>query len=128
MKIEACVRCGRMLRTAENINESGDPAGVIYSVLKTTGVRPRVTVPAKRRLLCMPCVVSIGFGPNPQNGAFNEDVYQHCVDAVAKEPSLKDIAWEQKINPPSRPKLMPGSHPDQSLDVPALRDPLKTAS
>jgi hypothetical protein len=117
-----------MLRTAENINESGDPAVIAYTILKTTGVRPRATASAKRRTICMPCTVSIAFGPNPQSGAFNEDVYESALELLAKTSALKDVAWEQKINPPSRPKLMPGSQPDKTLEAATIRDELQAAS
>lgn len=123
MKIEPCVRCGRALKTAENINETGDPAVIAYTLLKTTGIRPRATASAKRRTFCTPCAVSIAFGPSPENGAFSEDVYRSLVELIEKAAELHHIAWEQKINPPSRPRLMPGSQPDKSLDPPLLRGP-----
>lgn len=124
MKIEPCVRCGRALKKAETINESGDPAVIAYTVLKTTGIRPRATATAKRRSFCMPCAVSIAFGPSPESGAFSEDVYQSLVDLVTKAQTLHQVAWEQKINPPARPRLMPGSQPDKSLEPPVLRGPI----
>lgn len=115
MKIEPCIRCGRALRTAENINESGDPVVVAYTILKTSGIRPRATASAKRRIFCTPCGVSIGLGPSPES-AFNEDVYNSILELLEKAPGLNAIALEQKLNPPSRPRLMPGSQPDKSLN------------
>lgn len=123
MKIEPCVRCGRALKTAENINESGDPAVIAYTILKTTGIRPRVTAAAKRRSLCMPCGISIALGPAPSTGAFNEDVYESLADLLKKSQSLGDIAWQQKMDPPRRPQLMPGSRADKTLTGPALGEP-----
>lgn len=123
MKTEPCVRCGSALKTAETINESGQPAVIAYTVLRTTGVRPMVRATARRRVLCMPCSISIGFGPAPQSGAFNEDVYEGCVELSEKCAQLANIAHEQKHNPPSRPRLMPGSKPDETLTTQALRAP-----
>src|SRR5579872_739941 len=123
MKIEPCVRCGRALKTAENINETGEPAVIAYTVLRTTGVRPMTRASARRRVMCMPCSISIGFGPSPQSGAFNEDVYQGCVELSEKNPQLAAVAHEQVHHPPSRPRLMPGSKPDETLTTTALRAP-----
>jgi hypothetical protein len=123
MKIEPCVRCGCALKTAETINESGQPAVIAYTVLRTTGVRPMVRAIARRRVLCMPCSISIAFGPAPQSGAFNEDVYEGCVELSQKCSQLAVIAHEQKHNPPTRPRLMPGSRPDETLATQALRAP-----
>jgi hypothetical protein len=123
MKIEPCVRCGSTLKTAETINESGQPAVIAYTVLRTTGVRPMVRATARRRVLCMPCSISIGFGPAPQSGAFNEDVYEGCVELSEKCPQLAAIAHEQKHNPPTRPRLMPGSKQDETLTTKTLRAP-----
>jgi hypothetical protein len=124
MKIEACVRCGRAVKTAENINESGEPCVVAYTVLRTSGVRPMVRASARRRIVCMPCGISIGLGPSPNNGAFNEDIYEGCVELATKNPSLAGVALEQKINPPSRPRLMPGSKPDDTLGPNQIKEPL----
>jgi hypothetical protein len=121
MKIEPCVRCGSALKTAETINESGQPAVIAYTILRTTGVRPMVRATAKRRVLCMPCSISISFGPAPQSGAFNEDVYEGCVELSGKTSQLAAIAHEQKHNPPTRPRLMPGSKPDETLTTQSLR-------
>ena len=123
MKIEPCVRCGRSLRTAENINESGDPAVIAYTILKTTGIRPRSTAHARRRSVCMPCAVSIALGPSPQSGAFNEDVYEGLVELNKNNAALGEVAHEQKFNPPHRPRLMPGSKPDETLATKVLRAP-----
>jgi hypothetical protein len=123
MKIEPCVRCGRALKTAENINESGDPAVIVYTILKTTGVRPRSTAHARRRGICMPCAVSIALGPSPQSGAFNEDVYEGLIELTSTNVGLGSVAHEQKFNPPTRPRLMPGSKPDESLGSKTLRSP-----
>jgi hypothetical protein len=123
MKIEPCVRCGRAIKTAENINESGEPAVIAYTVLRTTGVRPMTRAAARRRVICMPCNISIAFGPAPQSGAFNEDVYEGCLELSGKTPQLAAIAHEQKHNPPTRPRLMPGSKPDETLTTQTLRAP-----
>jgi hypothetical protein len=123
MKIEPCVRCGCALKTAETINESGQPAVIAYTILRTTGVRPMVRATARRRVMCMPCTISIAFGPAPQSGAFNEDVYEGCVELSEKARHLSDVAHEQKHNPPTRPRLMPGSKPDETLTTQALRAP-----
>jgi len=129
MKIEPCVRCGRALKTAENINESGQPAIIAYTVLRTTGVRPMVRATARRRVMCMPCAISIAFGPAPENGAFNEDVYEGCMELSEKAPHLSEVAHDQKHNPLSRPKLMPGSQPDKTLGSAVLqRDELQAVS
>jgi hypothetical protein len=37
---------------------------------------------------------------------------------------VKDVAHEQTFNPPNRPRLMPGSKPDESLNVKQLKEPL----
>jgi hypothetical protein len=123
MKTEPCVRCGRSLKTAENINETGQPAIIAYTVLRTTGVRPMTRAAARRRVLCMTCSISIAYGPSPQSGAFNEDVYEACVELDKNNPGLKDIAHVQKHNPQSRPQLMPGSRPDETLGTRTLRGP-----
>ena len=73
----------------------------------------------------MPCSVSIGLGPNPHTGAFNEDVYEGLVEMVEANRSLTEVAWEQKMNPPSRPRLMPGSKPDETLATKALTEPFQ---
>jgi hypothetical protein len=125
MKIEPCVRCGRALKTAENINESGDPAVVTYLLLKTTGIRPRAIAHARRRSICMPCSVSIALGPSPNSGAFNEDVYEGLIELNQKTPTLGAVAHEQKFNPPSRPRLMPGSKPDDTLTTKVLSGPFR---
>jgi hypothetical protein len=124
MKIEGCVRCGRAVKTAENINESGEPCVVAYTMLRTSGVRPMVRAGARRRILCMPCAISIGLGPAPQNGVFNEDIYEGCIELTTKNPGLAAVACEQKINPPTRPRLMPGSKPDESLAPKPMKEPL----
>jgi hypothetical protein len=128
MKIEPCVRCGRALKTAENINESGDPAVVSYLILKTTGIRPRAIAHARRRSICMPCAVSIALGPSPHSGAFNEDVYEGLVELNEKTPALGGIAHTQKFDPPTRPRLMPGSKPDDTLTTKALTGAFAEAS
>lgn len=124
MKIEACVRCGRAIKTGENINETGEPCVIAYTVLRTSGVRPMVRALARRRVMCMPCEMSIALGPSPNNGAFNEDIYEACIELATKNPALASIALEQKINPPSRPRLMPGSKPDETLAAKELKEPL----
>lgn len=78
---------------------------------------------ARRRVICMPCKASIALGPAPQSGAFNEDVYEGCVELSEKNPDLIVIAHGQKFNPPTRPRLMPGSKPDETLDTRKLRAP-----
>ena len=126
MKIEPCVRCGNALKTAENINETGEPCVIAYTVLRTSGVRPMTRATARRRVLCMPCKASIALGPAPQSGAFNEDVYEGCVELSEKNPQLVVIAREQKHNPPTRPRLMPGSKADETLTTQTLRAPYST--
>jgi hypothetical protein len=123
MKTEPCVRCGRALKTAENINETGEPAVVAYTILRTTGVRPMTRANARRRVMCMPCSISIAFGPSPQSGAFNEDVYDGCVELSQKNSQLAATAHEQVHHPPNRPRLMPGSKPDETLTTKNLRAP-----
>jgi hypothetical protein len=112
MKIEPCVHCGRKLKAAENINESGDPSVVVYTHMRTSGIRPMARAVARRRRFCSPCSISLGFGPPPE-GAFNNDVYEGLSELAEKCPALKDVAYEQKFNPAHRPKLMPGSKPDE---------------
>jgi hypothetical protein len=124
MKIEPCARCGRAIKTGENINETGEPCVIAYTMLRTSGVRPMVRAAARRRVLCMPCETSIGLGPSPNNGAFNEDIYEGCLELLKRNPALANIAVEQKIDPPSRPRLMPGSKPDETLGPKPLREPL----
>lgn len=124
MKIEPCVRCGRAIKTGENINETGEPCVIAYTILRTSGIRPAVRAIARRRVMCMPCEMSIALGPPPNNGAFNEDIYEGCVELATKDHKLASIALEQKINPPSRPRLMPGSKPDESLTPKELKEPL----
>lgn len=114
MKIEACVRCGRALRAAENINESGDPGIVIYTVAQTRGFRPLTRASAHRRHFCTPCAVSTGYGPAPEGG-FNHDVWEELREILQQNPQIKDVAHEQTFNPPTRPRLMPGSKPDETL-------------
>lgn len=123
MKIEPCVRCGRSLKTAENINESGDPAVIVYTILKTTGVRPRTTAHSRRRSICMPCSISIALGPSPNSGAFNEDVYEGLIEVSQANSELGKVAHEQKFFPPSKPRLMPGSKPDETLSTKVMRAP-----
>lgn len=124
MKIEPCVRCGFAVKTGENINETGQPGVIAYTILRTTGVRPMTRAGARRRILCMPCAMSIGLGPNPNNGAFNEDIYEGCVELRQKNPELLQVAGAQKDNPQSRPRLMPGSKPDETLNPRILQEPL----
>lgn len=123
MKTEPCVRCSRALKTGENINETGEPAVIAYTMLRTTGIRPMTRASARRRVLCMPCAISIAFGPAPQSGAFNEDVYDGCVELSQKNAQLAATAHEQVHHPPSRPRLMPGSKPDDTLATKNLRAP-----
>jgi hypothetical protein len=123
MKIEPCARCGRAVKVAENINETGEPCVVIYTVLQTRGVRPLIRAGARRRVFDMPCAMSIGLGPNPNSGAFNEDVYTGCAELAEKSAHLMSVAHEQKFNPLSRPRLMPGSKPDETLATKTLQAP-----
>ena len=97
VKIEPCVRCRRVLRRAETFNETADPAVVTYSLLKTQGVRPRVTTASvRRRVFYMPCGVSLGLGPTPENGAFSEDVHGGLMELLEKCPDLASLAWSKK--------------------------------
>lgn len=123
MKIEACVRCGRTLRTGENINETGDPGIVVYTVAQTRGFRPLTRAAARRRHFCTPCAVSTGYGPSP-DGGFNHDVWIELREILEKNPSVKDVAHVQTFSPPSQPRLMPGSKPDDTLTAKQLQEPL----
>ncbi len=123
MKIEPCVRCGLAVKTAENINETGQPCTIIYTVMRTSGVRPMARAAARRRVFCMPCSISIGIGPSPDSGAFNQDVYEGCKQLVEENPRLLSIGHEQKFNPATRPRLMPGSKPDGTLTSKVLNAP-----
>jgi hypothetical protein len=123
MELQSCVRCGSVLRAPQGINQTGDPAIAVYVIAKTVGIRPRATSPAKRKVFCVPCAVSIAFGPSPENGAFNEAIYGMLLDLIAQSRKINDVAWEQKVNPPARPKLMPGSRPDPTLEAPLLSAP-----
>jgi hypothetical protein len=127
MKTEGCVSCGRVLRVAENINESGDRSVVIYTFAQTRGFRPLTRSSARRRTFCVPCATARGFAPCP-DGAFNEDVYRELREILEKNPGLKDAAWEESFTPHTRPRLMPGSKPDSSLTPKELPSPFKEAS
>jgi hypothetical protein len=121
MEIQCCVRCGKGLKAPQGINSTGDPAIAIYVIAKTVGIRPRATSPAQRKVFCVPCGISIALGPAPESGAFNEAVYAMLLHLMEQAPTINDVAREQKMNPNSRLKLMPGSQPDKTLDSPVLR-------
>lgn len=123
MKTEGCVRCGRVLKVGETINETGDPGIVIYTIAQTRGFRPLTRAAARRRHFCTPCAISSGYGPAP-DGGFNHDVWEELREILEKNPSVKDVAHEQTFNPPSRPRLMPGSKPDETLNARELKEPL----
>jgi hypothetical protein len=124
MEIQYCVRCGKGLRAPMGINQTGDPAIAVYVVAKSVGLRPRATSPAKRKIFCVPCGVSIALGPAPESGAFNEAIYSMLIDLISQAPGINQVAWEQKANPRAKLKLLPGSQPDKTLDVPAIRGPV----
>jgi hypothetical protein len=123
MKTEGCVTCGKVLRVSENINETGDKSVVIYTFAQTRGFRPLTRSSARRRTFCVSCAVARGFAPPPE-GAFNEDVYRELREVLEKNPALKDVAWEENFTPHTRPRLMPGSKPDETLIPKPLKEPL----
>jgi len=43
------------------------------------------------------------------------------IDLIGGAPGINEVAWEQKINPAARTRLMPGSQPDRTLEAPVLR-------
>jgi hypothetical protein len=128
MEIQHCVRCGKGLKAPQGINQTGDPSIAIYVVAKTVGIRPRATSPAKRKIFCVPCGVSIALGPAPESGAFNEAIYEMLIDLMRGAPRINEVAWEQKVNPTARMRLMPGSQPDKTLEAPVLRSPALPAA
>ncbi len=121
MEIQHCVRCGRGLKAPQGINSTGDPAIAVYIVAKTVGIRPRATSPAKRKIFCVPCGVSLALGPAPESGAFNSAIYEMLIDLISQTAQINHVAWEQKQNPNARIKRMPGSTPDRTLETPVLR-------
>lgn len=122
MEIQHCVRCGGGLRAPLGITQTGDPAVAIFLMCQTVGIRPRIKTTAQRRVFCAPCAVAIAFGPAPDNGAFNSAIYAMLVNLVSTSQSVMEVAWDQKMNPSARRKLMPGSRADLTLSTPLIAE------
>ena len=123
MELQNCVRCGRGLKAPQGITTTGDRAIAIYISAVTVGLRPRLISKARRAVCCMPCAVSIALGPAPDSGAFNAMVYEILNDLNGRGTAVVEAAQEQKYNPRSPLKLMPGSRPDETLARPILSSP-----
>jgi len=125
MDSEACVRCGRELKTAKTINQTGDPALAVYLSLVTCGLRPRIRTQYQRGLFCTPCGVAVAFSPAPE-GEFNSKIYAMLKEALRldTEGKIVECATTIFLYPEAKLKLMPGSKPDINLTVPVLKQPL----
>jgi len=128
MELEACVRCGSGLKQPKGINVTGDQQIAFYLHATTVGIRPRIISVCKRIVICMKCAVAIAMSPMPE-GAFNVSAHEILSDMNAKGRTIIEAAWDQKINPHARPKLMPGSKPDETLaTTEVLGVPILTAA
>jgi hypothetical protein len=121
-ELQPCIRCGRALRAPGGINVTGDAAIASYHELVSVGQRPRTRSKKKRLVICQPCGISLALGPKP-DGAFNEAMHEMLVDMLRANPEMALIAVQQKLNPHEKPKLMPGSQRDKTLEMPVLKVP-----
>jgi hypothetical protein len=124
MEIEACVRCGRELKTAKTFNQTADPGVAIYLSAVTMGIRPRLRTRYQRGLFCPCCTISVSYGPAPE-GEFNLKVHRMLVEMIEldKDRSIIESGRILLFNPDARPRLMPGSKPDETLSSPILAHP-----
>lgn len=124
MEIEGCVRCGREMKTAKTFNQTADPGIAIYLSAVTMGVRPRLRSRYERGLFCSCCSVSVSYGPAPE-GEFNLKVHRLLLQIIDldKDCSIMESGRVLLFNPDARPRLMPGSRPDESLVLPVMKHP-----
>ena len=127
MELQPCVRCGKALRQPAGINTTGDKQVAFYITAVTVGIRPRIVSRAKRSVVCLPCAIAIAMAPAPE-GAFNMSVYETLNDMNGRDRVLINEAWDQKTSPSTRPRLMPGSKPDDTLTSPLLKTPALAAA
>lgn len=127
-EIQHCIRCGRGLKAPGGITITGDRAIAVYVNCVTVGFRPRKRSALRRNVFCVPCGISVAFGPRPESGAFNSDIYEMLRDIVSQGPAITVAAYEQLVDPNARPRLMPGSTPDATLETPMLKRPALEAS
>jgi hypothetical protein len=123
MEIQPCVRCGRGLKAPQGINTTGDKAIAVFVSALTVGIRPRLKSRAQRQIFCMPCAASIALGPAPESGAFNFAVYAILCHLNSMGKIVIEAAWEQTNSPSSKPRRLPGSTQDKTLETPVLRMP-----
>lgn len=116
-ELQPCIRCGRGLRAPGGINVTGDAAIASYHELVSVGQRPRTRSGKKRLVICQSCGVSLALGPKP-DGAFNEAMYEMLRDMLRQNPAMATAAVEQALNPYNKLKMMPGSQPDKTLQMP----------
>lgn len=120
-EIQQCIRCGRGLRAPGGITSTGDQAIAVYQELVTVGFRPRVRSRKVRSVFCVGCAVSLGHGPQPNNGQFYVNIWEMLRDLMKQAPSIGVAAQFHLENPSAQLRPMPGSTPDKALSSPVVK-------